>query len=233
MKYSSRAISLTYLKHSESSIIAKLFTEEYGLQTFIVNGVRSNKSKKKLGLFQPLQLSQITASLLVKNTMQYLNEINLADNRLAESISIKNNFIALFIAEVLSKSLCENEVDKRLFQYIWDIKISLNTTSKMNANYPLLFLLKLSKFFGFYPSKDNLLCNYFDLEKGEFVINKGAYTLNVENSNYLKSLLTEGNCVIPYQNRNELLKSLIEYYKLQHHELKNITSHLIIESLRT
>ena len=86
---------------------------------------------------------------------------------------------------------------------------------------------------GFYPSKDNLLYNYFDLEKGGFVINKGAYTLTVENSNYLKSLLTEINCVIPYQNRNVLLKSLIEYYKLQHHELKNITSHLIIESLRT
>ncbi|MDC0204244.1 DNA repair protein RecO [Flavobacteriales bacterium] len=233
MKYSSRAIALTYLKHSESSIIAKLFTEEHGLQTFIVNGVRSNKSKKKLGLFQPLQLSQINASLLIKNKMQYLNEISLADNKLSESISIKNNFIALFIAEVLSKSLCENGKDKKLFQYIWDIKISLTITSKINENYPLLFLLKLTDFLGFYPSKDSLLYNYFDLEKGEFVINKGTYTLTVENSNYLKYLLTEISCVIPYQNRNDLLKSLIEYYKLQHHELKNITSHLIIESLKT
>ena len=233
MKYNSRAIALTYLTHSESSIIAKLFTEEHGLQTFTIKGVRSNKSKKKLGLFQPLQLSQINASLLVKNKMQYLNEITLADNRVAESISIKNNFIALFIAEVLSKSLCENGKDKKLFQYIWDIKISLTSTSKINENYPLLFLLKLTDFLGFYPSKDNLLYNYFDLEKGEFVINKGAYTLTIENSNYLKSLLTEISCVIPYQNRNDLLKSLIEYYKLQHHELKNITSHLIIESLRT
>ena len=233
MKYNSRAIALTHLKHYESSIIAKLFTEEHGLQTFIVKGVRSNKSKKKLGLFQPLQLSQINASLIIKNKMQYLNEINLADNKLAESISIKNNFITLFIAEVLSKSLYENGKDKKLFQYIWDIKISLNNTSKINENYPLLFLLKLADFLGFSPSKDNLLYNYFDLEKGEFGINKGTYTLTVENSNYLKSLLNETNCLIPYQNRNELLKSLIEYYRLQHHELKNITSHLIIESLRT
>ena len=233
MKYSSRAIALTYLKHSESSIIAKLFTEEHGLQTFTINGVRSNKSKKKLGLFQPLQLSQINASLIVKNKLQYLNEINLNDSKLSEVISIKNNFIALFIAEVLSKSLHENGKDKRLFQYIWDIKTSLNNKSKINANYALVFLLKLSEFFGFYPSTDTLLYNYFDLEKGEFVINKGSYTLNAENSNYLKLLLNKTNCVIPYQNRNELLKSLIEYYRLQQHELKNITSHLIIESLRT
>ena len=165
--------------------------------------------------------------------MQYLNEISLADNKLANNISINNNFIALFIAEVLSKSLHENGIDNKLFQYIWNIKISLNTANKINANCPLLFLLKLSKIFGFYPSKDNLQYNYFNLEKGEFVISKGAYTLTVENSNYLKSLLTETNCMIPYQNRNEILKSLIEYYRLQHHELKNITSHLIIESLRT
>ena len=42
MKYNSRAIALTYLKYSESSIIVKLFTEEHGLQTFIVKGVRAN-----------------------------------------------------------------------------------------------------------------------------------------------------------------------------------------------
>ena len=227
MKYTSRAIALTYLKYSESSIIAKLFTEEHGLQTFIIKGVRSKKSKKKLGLFQPIQLSQVTASLIAKNKIQYLNEITLVNNRIFEDISMHNTFITVFIAEVLSKSLHENEKDKKLFQYIWDVKISLDSKNKISANYTLLFLLKLSEYFGFYPSTDNLHFYYFDLENGEFVSNKGAYTLN-----YLKSLLTEKNCVIPYHNRNELLKSFIEYYRLHHHELKNITSHLIIESLR-
>ena len=232
MKYNSRAIALTYLKHAESSIITKLFTEEKGLQTFIVKGVRSKKSKKKLGLFQPLQLAQINASYITKNSLQYLNEIALADNKLAEFISMKNNFIALFIAEVLSKSLHENEEDRKLFQYVWDIKIILNNAKEISANYPLIFLLKLTSFFGFYPSNENFLNTYFDMGKGEFIDTEGIYTLNKENSSYLKFLLNENDCVIPYKNRNELLKSLIDYYKLQHHELKNMSSHLIIESLR-
>ena len=232
MKYNSRAIALTYLKHAESSIITKLFTEEKGLQTFIIKGVRLKKSKKKLGLFQPLQLAQINASFIDKNSLQYLNEIALADNKLAEFISIKNNFIALFIAEVLSKSLHENEEDRKLFQYVWDIKIILNNAKEISVNYPLIFLLKLTSFFGFYPSNENLLNIYFDMGKGEFIDTEGIYTLNKENSSYLKFLLNENDCVIPYKNRNELLKSLIDYYKLQHHELKNISSHLIIESLR-
>ena len=70
------------------------------------------------------------------------------------------------------------------------------------------------------------------MEKEEFIDTEGIYTLNKENSSYLKFLLNENDCLIPYKNRNELLKSLIDYYKLQHHELKNISSHLIIESLR-
>ena len=232
MKYTSRAIALTYLKHSESSIIAKLYTEENGLQTFIVKGVRSNKSKKKLCLFQPLQLSHINASLIIKNEIQYLNDISLAENKIAEKTSINNDLICLFIAEVLSKSLYKNEKDKQLFQYIWDIKLLLTNKNKVSANYPLLFLLQLSNFFGFYPSTDNLEFPYFDLEKGEFTMSKETYTLSIENSNYLKSLITETDCIIPYQNRNKMLKSFIKYYELHHHELKNIKSHLIIESLR-
>ena len=57
MKYKSRAITLTYIKQGESSIISKIFTEKHGLQSFIIKGVRSKKAKKKLGLFQPLAVS--------------------------------------------------------------------------------------------------------------------------------------------------------------------------------
>ena len=46
MKYKRRAIALSYIKHGESAIIAKVFTEEKGLQNFIIKGVRSEKSKK-------------------------------------------------------------------------------------------------------------------------------------------------------------------------------------------
>ena len=70
MKYKSRAIALSYLKQGESSIIAKIFTEEKGLQSFIVKGVRAKKTKKKLGLFQPLQLLNINATLINKNSLQ-------------------------------------------------------------------------------------------------------------------------------------------------------------------
>ena len=61
MKYTSKAISLTYIRQGDSSIISKFFTKEKGLQTFIVKSVRSKSSKKKLAYFEPLKLLNIEA----------------------------------------------------------------------------------------------------------------------------------------------------------------------------
>jgi DNA repair protein RecO (recombination protein O) len=235
MKYKSRAIALSYLKQGESSIIAKIFTEEKGLQSFIVKGVRAKKAKKKLGLFQPLQLLNINATLIAKNSLQYISEITIAHNQVSDGIDMKKNFISIFVAEVISKVLLETEKDKALFKFIWELKNDLSNFEKINQNFPLIFLIGLSEQLGFLPSKDQIDGDYFNLEFGEFTNNQQQlnHFIKKDNSYYLRKLLENKDINIPYKNRNEILLHLIQYYKLQHHELKNMTSHLIIESLRT
>lgn len=235
MKYKSRAIALSYLKQGESSIIAKIFTEEKGLQSFIVKGVRAKKAKKKLGLFQPLQLLNINANLITKNSLQYISEITIAHNQVSDGIDMKKNFISIFVAEVISKVLLETEKDKALFKFIWELKNNLSNFEKINPNFPLIFMIGLSEQLGFLPSKDQIDGDYFNLEFGEFTNNQQQlnYFIKKENSYYLRKLLENKDINIPYKNRNKILLHLIKYYKLQHHELKNMTSHLIIESLRT
>ena len=235
MKYKSRAIALSYLKQGESSIIAKIFTEEKGLQSFIVKGVRAKKAKKKLGLFQPLQLLNINATHITKNSLQYISEISIAHNQVSDGIDMKKNFISIFVAEVISKVLLETEKDKALFKFIWELKNDLSNFEKINQNFPLIFLIGLSEQLGFLPSKDQIDGDYFNLEFGEFTNNQQQlnHFIKKDNSYYLRKLLENKDINIPYKNRNKILLHLIQYYKLQHHELKNMTSHLIIESLRT
>ena len=235
MKYKSRAIALSYLKQGESSIIAKIFTEEKGLQSFIVKGVRAQKAKKKLGLFQPLQLLSINATHLPKNSLQYVSEITLEHTQITDGIDIKKNFISIFVAEVISKVLLETEKDKALFKFIWELKINLNSLEKINPNFPLIFLVRLSEYLGFSPSKEEINGAYFNMELGGFTNNKQQlnYYIEKDNSTYLRELLENKDINIPYKNRNQILLHLIKYYKLQHRELKNMTSHLVIESLRT
>tara|TARA_B100000767_G_scaffold65839_1_gene62209 strand:+ start:12 stop:719 length:708 start_codon:yes stop_codon:yes gene_type:complete len=235
MKYKSRAIALSYLKQGESSVLAKIFTEEKGLQIFIVKGVRTKKAKKKLGLFQPLQLLNINATHLPKKSLQYISEIALEHTQIIDRINMKEKFISIFVAEVISKVLLETEKDKALFKFIWELKINLNSLEKINPNFPLIFLVRLSEYLGFSPSQEKTNGEYFNMELGQFTNKKQKlnYCVEKDNSIYLRKLLENKDVNIPSQNRNQILLHLIQYYKLQHHELKNMTSHLIIESLRT
>ena len=234
MKYKSRAITLTYIKQGESSIISKIFTEKHGLQSFIVKGVRSKKAKKKLGLFQPLQLVDINATLIPKKGLQYLAEITIIETISTDKINMNKNFLAIFIAEISSKVLQENEQNSGLFKFVWEIKQKLYNANTVDENFALLFMLNLSKYLGFFPSTENINAPFFNLETGEFsgkVFNLNIY-LTEEKTTILKHLLLGKKINIPQELKSELLKDIIQYFRLHHYNLSNITSHLIIESLR-
>lgn len=234
MNYKSKAITLTYSKQGESSIICKIFTAQQGLQTFIIKGVRSSKSNKKLGLFQALQLVKINATYSEKRGLQYLSEISVDEPITNEKVNMHKNFIAVFIAEITAKVLQENEQNIPLFNFIWNTKRGLYLTDNLSDNFVLLFMLNLSKHLGFYPSIDNVNSTYFNLETAEFSndsLNLNIY-LDKEKSTILKSLLQGKEVKIKQKIKSELLKDIMQFFHLNHYNLQNITSHLIIESLR-
>jgi DNA repair protein RecO (recombination protein O) len=230
MLYDSKAFSLTYLKYNESAIISKLFTQERGLQTFIINSVRKKKSNKKLSFFKPLQLLNISAVHSSRRSLQYMKDLSLCDINYNTNNSMHNQFVALFISEVLAKTLKENQQETAIFNYLLKIKSELN--NKLNSNYSISFLIRLTSFFGFYPSSENENGCFFDLERGEFLEKKTSSTINKVQSMSLRSLISTPNIPFSYETRKELLNVILEYYKHQNHEIKNLNSHLIIESLR-
>ena len=56
-----RGIVLHVTEYAEASIIAKVYTESKGLQSFLINGVRKQKARFAHNLFQPLSLIEIVA----------------------------------------------------------------------------------------------------------------------------------------------------------------------------
>ena len=148
---------------------------------------------------------------------------------------MNRNFISFFIGEVSSKVLQENEQNTILFNFIWDTTKTLYNIEKSNLNFALKYLLNLSKFLGFYPSSAEINNPFFNLESGKFCNKKplSEMCLNKEKSHYLKALLNKQKIIIPQEKKSELLKALLLYYKLHHYNLDNITSHLVIETLRS
>jgi len=231
MNYESRAIALLNHKYGEGAVIAKVFTEEYGLKSFSVKRNKSKKSKNKILLLDKMNLLTINAKNKSKKEIQYLNEINLA--YAYQNTSLKNKLIRLFIAEVLSKALIDSERNINLFQFIWDTNTQIDNLENVNNNFCIIFLIQLSEFLGISPSTENIDLPYFNLNSGNFtnIKNKNEEIIKGEIINYFKRLIIKENVIIPYQSRQELIKILFRYYSIHHINLSNIKSYEVIESL--
>ena len=231
MNYESRAIALLNHKYGEGAVIAKIFTEEYGLKSFSVKRNKSKKSKNKILLLDKMNLLTINAKNNSKKEIQYLSEINLA--YAYQNTSLKNKLIRLFIAEVLSKALIDSEKNINLFQFIWNTNTQIDNLENVNNNFCIIFLIRLSEFLGISPSTENIDLPYFNLNSGNFtnIKNKNEEIIKGEVINYFKRLIIKENVIIPYQSRQELIKILFRYYSIHHINLSNIKSYEVIESL--
>ena len=231
MNYESRAIALLNHKYGEGSVIAKVFTEEYGLKSFSVKRNKSKKSKNKILLLDKMNLLTINAKNNSKKEIQYLSEINLA--YAYQNTSLKNKLIRLFIAEVLSKALIDSERNINLFQFIWNTNTQIDKLENVDNNFCIIFLIQLSEFLGISPSTENIDLPYFNLNSGNFtnIKNKNEEIIKGEVINYFKRLIIKENVIIPYHRRQELIKILFRYYSIHHINLSNIKSYEVIESL--
>ena len=228
-----KGISLHYYKYSESSVIAKIFTENYGLQSYIIKGIRNKNSKNKLSYLHPLNIVSLEISVNKKKGLPFVKEIRSEHNLSSTYSDMQKKFICMFISEVLMRVLMEKQTDKHLYNFAEKTIFYLNKTEELNKKFVLVFLLKLTEFLGFHPNKDFSNKDYFDLESGEFTNHPPYYNIRGENKKYLSALLQNESVDIPYKNRKKLIVSLQKYFSLHHYNIEKLKSYEVIESLRT
>ncbi|MFA8451406.1 MAG: DNA repair protein RecO [Bacteroidales bacterium] len=217
---STTGIVINSIKYSESSLIVKIYTLEHGMLSFIAKGIRRAKSKKSPAFFFPFSILEINYNHQSKRELQTLGDVRF-EHPVMEILSDMNKTsIALFLCEILSICLYEQNHDPKLFSFIKNSIIKLNETPEKYANFHLAFLLKLSLFLGFYPNY-NLSKNtpYFNIEEGCFQaqFEKSPIILNQEESQLLASLLhaMENKQHLPLvkSQRNQLLNIILDFYR--------------------
>ncbi len=233
MLHKTKGIALHYYKYSESSVIAKVFTKNFGLQSIIINSVRQRKAKSKLGLLQPFTLLDLEFIRRPKSGLKRLKEITNSKPLIRITNDINRRLLAVFFSEILLKVLIEDEKEELLFSFIAKTVSELEEKECLLATYPLSFLLNLTSFLGFYPSKENSDLPFFDLLNGLFSVTetKHSHFISGTDLHNFKSLLLELKIDLTYQDRKALLLILLDYFKLHHYELKNLKSHIVIEQL--
>lgn len=163
-----KAIVLSALKYSDTSLIVKCFTLEDGVKSYMLKGVlKAKKGKLKVAHFQSLNQLLITANHNNKSTLNSIKEVQVV--HLYENIyaSVIKQTIVMFLSEVISNIIQEEEKNEDLYEYIEAGLIWLDTHDNI-ANFHLLFLLNLSRYLGFYPDVSNSNKKAFNLLEGRF-----------------------------------------------------------------
>ena len=170
MLHKTLGIILHTIKYSETSLITKIFTRDFGLQSYIISGIRNKKSKNKATLFQPLAMVELIVSNSQKGSLQRISEINTHYPYVDIPYNISKSSIALFLNEVLFKAINVEHPDEDMFEFIKSSLQILDLEHKNCSNFHIYFMVQLSRFLGFYPqgnySSDNSI---FDLQEGRFV----------------------------------------------------------------
>ena len=210
------------IKYGETSIIAHIFTELFGIQSYLVNGVRTAGKSSKSHFFQP---SSILDMEVYHNDLKNLQRIkDLKWSSLYKNIlsDVTKNSVALYMVELLQKCLNQPETNEDLFYFCEDAFLQLDISDNhVTANFAIYFSLQIAQILGFGIS-DNYSVgkNVFNLQEGNFSNENSASQnhLSKELSYHISELLKavhpddlheikmNGNI------RKEILKGLESYY---------------------
>ncbi len=162
-------IVLKATRYGESSVIAKIFTKKFGLISFMLKGIRSNKSSKKGNIIQPLQMLQLNVYLKNTRTIQHIKEYQTDYIYKQLHVDFIRQSVAVFCVDILLKCIKEHEVNERVYDYFIAFLLELDQTSDGFENQNLFFLLELCGLLGFEPSMHHVSTHlYFNLASGRF-----------------------------------------------------------------
>src|SRR5579859_8133065 len=171
--HQTKGIVLRTVKYGETSLIVTVYTELFGIQAYLVNGVRSSSRKGpgKANLFQPASMLDLVVYHHEMKNLQRIREFRWGYLYQHIFFDVVKNAVALYMVEILQKCLKQPEPNPELFYFIEDAFMHLDISEgTVLANYPLFFVLHLAGFFGFrigdnYSDK----CPVLDLREGVFV----------------------------------------------------------------
>lgn len=243
MTHKTKGIVLRTVKYGETSVITTVYTELFGVQSYIVKGVRQStkKSSGKGIYFQPAAMLQM---VVYHNELKNLNFIKeyewgyLYDHILFDVVK---NTVALYVVEMMQHCLKQPEANPEMFYLVEATLKQLDRgNSTLTANLPLYFSLHLGGELGFriqgHYSLETPVC---DLQEGQFIYDKPThnYYLDGDQARITSDLLLLNfyndleNIHLPKITRRELLIAYQNYIALHVTDFGELKSFPILQEI--
>lgn len=206
MTFKTKGIVFRFIRYGETSIIVSIFTQLFGLQSYIVNGVRKKSVKSNIALFQPLTLLDLVVYHKESGSVSRIKEIKCSYPYTSISSDMKREAIALFLVEILNKAVKEQSHPDELYQFLEATLVHLDSLKTGIENFHLFFLINLSRHLGFGPQMS-----------GEIL---GGRLIPIEDEQILQQLIVNKPQLRPQEltptnaQRRELLEILVRFYQV-------------------
>ncbi len=236
-------IVLKTVRYGETSLIATIYTELFGLQSYLVNGVR-NTSKKGAGRANLFQSAAILDLIVYHNELKNLQRVKeFRWGHIYSSIffNVPRNAVALFMVELLLRSLKQPESNASLYHFIERAFLDLDEAEESTiATFPLHFALRLCGQYGFglrdaHSEKLHIL----DLREGAFVQERPTHPYFLEGvyshltSDLLKATTPSdaGNIRMNRETRRTLLHAFETFYALHIQDFGTLKTLPVLETV--
>lgn len=241
--FHTKGLVLRSVKYGETSLIVTIYTELFGLQSYLIQGIRitSKKGASPANHFQPAALLELVVYHNEMKHLQRIREFKWASVYQDLYFNVLKNSVALFMTELLQKTLRQPEANPDLFHFLEDAFTHLDRASeKVAANFPLFFLTHLSFFSGLRITDDfSAERPYLDLQEGTFVADPPhhPYAIGSPGSQLISQLLKTmqphelEELRLNQELRRSLLKALLSFYTLHIPEFGNLKTVEVLQEI--
>ena len=239
MLHVTKGIVLHYFKYSDNSVIIKIFTQHFGIQSFILKGIHSKKNKAQKAYLQPLSIVEVESTQKENKILHTLKSIKIDAPFQSIPFNVYKSAMAFFIAEFLYKVIKEEESNQNLFNFVKSSLLFFDEKTEKFSNFHLIFLAQLTEYFGFQPQLETYQPNsYFNLQEGDFSARQPnhPFYVGVHNATLLKNIFDENveqmnDLKLTKIERKEILSALIDYYSIHVNNLSNLKSRQVLEEI--
>lgn len=223
MNIRSRLIVLHTIRYQDDTLIADCFSESEGRVALMVRISHSSRAAVKYTLFQPLAVLEVEWKAGARQD-------SIAHPRFAAvAVPLRTlhfdpvkSSLSFFVADFLYNALRSEQVEKDAFAYIVAAIEWLDVAETGLANFHLVFLLRLTRFFGIVPKGEHYADGAcFDLREGDFLRAQPFHDdwLPAEESRVLHDLMaldftTMGGYTLTRAMRNTMLRDVLRYYRI-------------------
>jgi len=239
MIFSTSGIVLRSVKYGDTSSVVSIYTRQFGIQSYLVNGVRGAAKNSKVHLFQPASVVELEVYHNQLKNLQRIKEIRWKIVYHSIFTDVVKNSIALFMVELLQKSIIAEEKNELFYDFSEkQLELLDSAPPEEIPDFPLKFMISVPAFLGFeinnnYDSQHV----FFDSSEGKFVSDTNG--IMIENSSLINKSLSDALNSVRKRTqlhlngsvRRNLLHLIEKYYQLHITGFKELKSLKVVEMI--